>query len=83
MHLPTTTYVPYEFNDKVKGDRSVPEGTAITELLYVGAACWRGQSNGEPLQGVGKRRTLCILTYGTGRYLRVCELLYLQNLWSW
>ena len=31
MHLPTTTYVPYEFNHKVKDDCSAPEGTAITE----------------------------------------------------
>ena len=31
MHSATTTYAPYEFNDKVEGDRSVPEGTAITE----------------------------------------------------
>ena len=32
MHLATTTYVPYEFYGKVEGDRSVPEGAAITEL---------------------------------------------------
>ena len=38
MHLPTTTYVPYEFNDKVKGDRSVPKGTTITECKAIGRA---------------------------------------------